>query len=283
LAHLFQKRETWYISVSHKKVRVKRSLGTKSKRVAERMKLKVEQTILTEIITGKKTNNKPPIKTLIPLFLKSRSHCAKSTLKWYKYCLKYDDNTLPENPTTRSMVIRAKNVFREWINTNYDYNFSKIDGGHKYLPRTRHFNDNEMEIILNEINPPHFQDFIRFLYYTGARHGEVRNLKETQGDYVIICGKTGTRTLKLNHQAQKIDVDFNYTKDYIVMTFRRNMKRLGIKDARPHDIRRTFATNLILKGVDIYSVSKLLGHTNISTTIKHYAHLLVKDIDDFTL
>ena len=69
-----------------------------------------------------------------------------------------------------------------------------------------------MDKILNEITPIHFQEFIRFLYYTGARHGGVRRMRETQGKYVIVSGKSGTRTLKLNHQAQKIKVDFDILK-----------------------------------------------------------------------
>ena len=182
------------------------------------------------------------------------------------------------------MMIRAVNTLSNWATKqSYKHSIPYTSGGSKTEVRKRTFNKNEMEIILNDITPPHFQEFIRFLYYTGARHGEIRRLKETQGKYVIVNGKSGTRTLKLNHQAQKINVDFDYSKDYVTMTFRRNMKRLKIKDARCHDLRRTFATNLILNGTDISIVSKLLGHSNISTTVKHYAHLLIADIDDFTL
>lgn len=37
--------------------------------------------------------------------------------------------------------------------------------------------------------------------------------------------------------------------------------------------RATFASNLVMGGVDIYTVSKLLGHHDVKITEKHYAHL----------
>jgi integrase len=38
-----------------------------------------------------------------------------------------------------------------------------------------------------------------------------------------------------------------------------------------HDFRRTFATTLHNKGVDIAVISRLLGHASIATTMAHYA------------
>jgi len=37
--------------------------------------------------------------------------------------------------------------------------------------------------------------------------------------------------------------------------------------------RSTFASNLVMSGVDIYAVLKLLGHHDVKITEKHYAHL----------
>ena len=46
-----------------------------------------------------------------------------------------------------------------------------------------------------------------------------------------------------------------------------------------HDLRHSFASNLVKKGVSLYVVSKLLGHKDIKTT-QIYAHLNVDSLRD---
>ena len=52
---------------------------------------------------------------------------------------------------------------------------------------------------------------------------------------------------------------------------------------RMHDLRRTFGYNLIKQGRPIYEVSKLLGHSSVTTTERHYAPLIATDVEDFVL
>jgi len=48
--------------------------------------------------------------------------------------------------------------------------------------------------------------------------------------------------------------------------------RAGLPDFRLHDARHTFASNLVNSGQSIYVVGKLLGHSQIKSTIR-YSHL----------
>ena len=103
---------------------------------------------------------------------------------------------------------------------------------------------------------------------------------------MIVEGKSGRRAVRLASQARKILDDkpqWDYTANYVQLTWRRNVNRLGLKDVRMHDLRRTFGYNLIKQGSPIYEVSKLLGHSSVTTTERHYAPLMDTEIEECIL
>ena len=53
-------------------------------------------------------------------------------------------------------------------------------------------------------------------------------------------------------------------------------ERADIADVRVHDLRDTFASHAVIKGVTIPMVSKLLGHRKTSITLR-YTHVSDKD------
>ena len=56
------------------------------------------------------------------------------------------------------------------------------------------------------------------------------------------------------------------TSNGIKMFFKHLRDDIKIDVLSPHKLRHYYATNLYEKSLDIYLVSKLLGHTNIKTT-----------------
>jgi integrase/recombinase XerD len=60
-----------------------------------------------------------------------------------------------------------------------------------------------------------------------------------------------------------------FTPNSLQMLIKRLYDRAGIKGAKSHSGRRTFATKLIEAGYDIKSVSILMGHSNIQTTARY--------------
>lgn len=49
-------------------------------------------------------------------------------------------------------------------------------------------------------------------------------------------------------------------------------KRAGLLDLRLHDLRHSYASNLVNAGASIFVVSKALGHANLKNTVR-YSHL----------
>ncbi len=55
-------------------------------------------------------------------------------------------------------------------------------------------------------------------------------------------------------------------------------KRVGIEDVRLHDLRHNFASQAVLNGVPLPTVARLLGHRQVSMTLR-YAHVADRDVE----
>ena len=80
-----------------------------------------------------------------------------------------------------------------------------------------------------------------------------------------------------------LNKDFNRIKASLVNRTLKNMLSRAdckIKHCSVHELRHSFGSVLILNGVDIKVVSKLLGHSKITTTYDIYVHILPTQEDD---
>jgi integrase/recombinase XerC len=60
----------------------------------------------------------------------------------------------------------------------------------------------------------------------------------------------------------------------IYQMLRRHCQRAGLRNLNPHSFRHGLAMHLLNEGGDMSLVQKVLGHSQISTTAKHYANWL---------
>ena len=291
MSSLYKKKNTWYLSVQVNGKRTSKSLKTSSKNVAVLLKDKAEYELITELLGLSNKEKELSFEKLSDMYLKQVSR-SLNTHKIYENAFKKHiaRKPLPSNPNSRSMHIRAINACWNWgLKKGIITKAYKLDMDTRGEARQRTYTKSELKLMFKNIEPHTFNLFVQFAYYTGARSGEIRSISpdNVQNDYIDVRGKTGRRMIKLNSQAKDIIKEVNplwdYNKDYVSHRFKKEVRRLGIKNARFHDLRRTFGLNLIKQGMSIYKVSKLLGHRSIKTTEQHYAPLMTIEIEDFRL
>ena len=292
MASLYKNGNYYYISINFEGKRTVKSLGTKDKKVAKSLKPYVETSILQELTGFKESSLDLSFSELVSRFLKANHPWARATYEMNRYILTthLGGKPLPTNPTSRAIHIRHINQCWNWgLKNKLVKKAHIIPGDTKGESRDRVYTECELNLMFTSIKDDSFNDFVRFAYYTGARSGEIRSISRDNvlEDSLVARGKSGRRIIKLNSQAKEIihkqDVLWNYSKDYVSHKFKKEIRKLGIKNGRFHDLRRTFGLNLIKQGMSIYKVSKLLGHASVKTTEQHYAPLLTVDIEDFKL
>ena len=154
-------------------------------------------------------------------------------------------------------------------------------------------------MIERSINPKH-KLIITLLYSTGMRRAEVLALKVTDIDLesgaIRIHGKGNkdrTAYISKNLHKQLTEYLKSYTPlDYLLegqnggqysgtsieKVIKKSANRAGInKRVTPHMLRHSFATHLISKGAALPYVQKLMGHSNIKTTLI-YTHIADNDL-----
>lgn len=117
---------------------------------------------------------------------------------------------------------------------------------------------------------------------TGARRGEICKIEAKHiGPDTITIPKANTKTFQsrtvpiipaLRPYLKNLPLKIDY--EGVKSGFRRAREKVGLEHVNFHDLRHSCASILIGLGVDLYTVSKILGHSSISST-ERYAHLQV--------
>jgi integrase len=200
---------------------------------------------------------------------------------------------------------RLLNLARHWtflpLQSQHQKNIKKLRVGDH---TQRFLSDEEMARLLKASQAtqhPYYYCIVRLFLMTGARHGELRLAKWNDIDFekriwTIPHSKNGrarriilsTPAIETFHQirtkTEQLLLPTTQT-DYVITnpqtrtayhsfygTWFIVRRAAKLDDLRIHDLRHTFASVLVNKGVSIYEVQTLLGHSSVQMT-QRYAHL----------
>jgi len=173
----------------------------------------------------------------------------------------------------------------------------------------------EFDRNVNKIENLYYKELVILMFYTGLRVGEAMALKwkyvnfDEQGLFVrhtldlqtkkIGSPKTESSNafvpfpkhiskMLLEIKKESKEKIYGFDDEHFVFggknpyTYTPLLKRfrLAFPNLRLHDLRHSYASYLINKGVDIYLVKELMRHTNIKQTTDTYGHLYIERKQD---
>jgi len=173
----------------------------------------------------------------------------------------------------------------------------------KMLPvnnrRLRYLSEDECQALIKACDA-HLRPIVIMALNTGMRRGEILNLKWDQVDLIhgfILLSDRDTKNMERREipingtlketflslsggkLTRRIDVPYVFYdpktgKPYgsTKKSFTTACRRAGIRDFHFHDLRHTFASHLVMRGIDLVTVKELLGHKSLTMTLR-YSHL----------
>ncbi len=235
-------------------------------------------------------------KTTINRDVTTLKACLSKAVEW---------GVLEENPLQKLRPIRTDNLSRaRYLTADEERSLRKTlrERDEQLCQRRESGNKwrcDRHQATLPDLSLRFFSDYLRPMVLltmnTGLRRGEMLQLKWSDVNLlqrkVVIRGdnaKSGkTRYVPLNDEAlstlqrwqpsaEAMDWVFPAHDGGRMMSiktsWKRVLKRAAIRDFRWHDLRHHFASRLVMKGVDLNTVRELLGHSDLSMTLR-YAHL----------
>lgn len=88
-------------------------------------------------------------------------------------------------------------------------------------------------------------------------------------DWLHVRGDEGGALFVAVNKSGRITNYKNMTPKTIYKMLAKRATEAGVKSFSPHDIRRTFVSDLLDAGADITTVSKMAGHANVTTTSRY--------------
>lgn len=208
-----------------------------------------------------------------------------------------------ERQTTNGSTLNTamRNVARvfNWAVKSGRIDKSPLVGMVKPSPTSRdvYLMPDQFKAVVKAIRDDDFRELVEVMRETGCRPKEIRDVEARHFDRDGRCwhfpreeskGKREPRTVLLNDRAFEIcqrralknpggplfrnQDGAAWTKDAIICRTRRLTKKLGFHVCA-YAIRHTFATDAIIRGVDLVTIAQLMGHRDLEMLQRIYQHV----------
>lgn len=234
-------------------------------------------------------------RTAKKLFIALQKNYTDMTVSDLRYFLAYEKSRGVSNRTLENTRVQVSAFFswlldEELINKNPCRSITPI----KYTKEVKlPFSTIEIDAIRSACKTKKERAIIEFLLASGVRVSELCAMRVSDINFDTLSatvreGKGGKqRTVYINDLACKHLVEYlstrNVTGDFMFYNkwkqgidaggvrhiLRVVGSRAGVDNVHPHRFRRTFATGLANRGMDIQEIGKLLGHANLNTTLTY--------------
>jgi len=225
---------------------------------------------LSQNFAGKRLEQISPL--LIEKYKNARvKEVSVATLNRELACLKHMFSKAIEWQLYTSNPVKAVKLFKE------------------HNQRLRYLTVGEVHRLIGEL-PVHLKPVVQCALHTGMRRGEilglkwddidlkqrlifVRNSKNGEGREIPLAVELLRELRSLSKTGEYVfSLDGHSRIQSIRTGFENARKRARISDFTFHDLRHTFASHLVMSGVDLLTVKELLGHKSINMTLR-YSHL----------
>jgi integrase len=321
---LYRRDKIFWFSITHQGRRVQESLKTNNRKLAEKLYAKVmtdmiegryftstlaKATMFQEMTSkylAEHAHSRDPIsikalsrffndKTLFEITTRSIAEYKRQRLEKVKPATVYQELAL-----LRRMFNVAMNEW-EWVKDNpvSRLSFSVGNKNARYRWLTI---EEEQRLIDCAANPQWLRTLLVVALQTGMRRGEILDLKWQDVDFakrtiMIVKSKNGERRMipmsnfvkevlskvKIRDISGKV---FPIAVRSLRVAYEKALSKAEIEDFTFHDLRHSFATKLVQRGVDLYKVKELLGHKTLAMTARyahHYSESLRASIETLDL
>ncbi len=211
--------------------------------------------------------------------------------------IEFQKKSAPKAVYNYHRTLRA--MFNKALEWNYIHEnvFTKIRLPKRQAEKPDYLTEPQLLIIVNQDIPEIVKDLAITAYYTGCRLGELVNLtwqsvnlKEnifTIGTKNYLTKTRKQRFIPIHPRVRPIlerrfpkvikkekhfvfskPGGYKFSSDYFSRWFKRGCRMAGIDECiHFHSLRHSAATIMIMKGAPLPTVQKILGHTNIQTTM----------------